>query len=80
VEIVETQIFTKRIVNFLSDNEYKDLQWTLMANPVAGRVIPGGNGLRKIRWHITGSGKSGGLRIIYYYFTQREKIYMFFCL
>jgi hypothetical protein len=76
MEIIEAPIFTKRILGMLSDEEYKELQWALIANPVAGKVIPGGNGLRKIRWAIVGGGKRGGLRIIYYYLTRESKIYL----
>lgn len=78
MEIIETPIFTKRIKDVLSDNEYRGLQWTLVINPEAGAVIPGGGGLRKLRWAVPGKGKSGGLRIIYYWYTSDEKIYMLF--
>jgi hypothetical protein len=44
---------------------------------MAGDVIKGGSGLRKIRWSVSGSGKSGGIRVIYYY-DKPDKIYMLF--
>lgn len=76
MEIIETPIFTKRIKAVLSDDEYRRLQWALVVNPEAGQLIPGGRGLRKLRWSVTGKGKSGGLRVIYYWYTKEEKIYM----
>jgi hypothetical protein len=76
MEIIETLLFTKRINDLLSDDEYRELQWTLVVNPLAGQAIPGGNGLRKIRWAFSGYGKRGGLRIIYYCLLRYEKIYL----
>jgi len=78
MEIIETPIFTKKINDVLSDDEYGKLQWALVINPDAGAVIPGGRGLRKLRWAVSGKGKRGGLRIIYYWYTQAEKMYMLF--
>ncbi len=76
MEIIETPVFTRRIHDVLSDSEYRQLQHALVINPEAGALIPGGHGLRKLRWRITGKGKSGGLRIIYYWYCHGEIIYM----
>ena len=35
-------------------------------NPLAGDIIPGGGGLRKVRWARQGKGKRGGVRVVYY--------------
>ncbi|MBL7131156.1 MAG: type II toxin-antitoxin system RelE/ParE family toxin [Candidatus Omnitrophica bacterium] len=76
MEIIETPIFTKKITNVLSDEEYRELQWALVINPEAGPVIPRGGGLRKLRWTLHKKGKRGGLRIIYYLYKEDEAIYM----
>ncbi len=78
MEIIETPIFTKMIGDVLSDEEYRELQWALLLNPKVGVVIPGGAGLRKLRWHFSGSGKRGGLRVIYYFYSEDEAIYLLF--
>ena len=74
MEIVETEVFTKRIVEMMSDDEYMDLQEALIKKPLAGRLIPSGHGIRKLRWGIDGGGKKGGLRVIYYFLTKEETI------
>ncbi|MEW5800349.1 MAG: hypothetical protein AB1728_15225 [Bacteroidota bacterium] len=58
--IIETPIFTKRIVNILVDDEYRELQQYLVKNPDRGDIIQGSGGLRKLRWSASGRGKSGG--------------------
>jgi len=78
MEIIENHYFTRRIREFLSDDEYNVLQQTLIVNPEAGAVIPGGGGLRKLRWAVQGRGKSGGLRIIYYWYTKSDRIYLLY--
>jgi len=50
MEIAETSIFSKEIVKILTDDEYKEFQNFLVANPKSGNVIKGSGGLRKIRW------------------------------
>ena len=70
VEFIETNTFNKQITELLSDDEFMVLQAFLIANPKAGIVIPGGNGLRKLRWSVGGRGKRGGIRVIYYILTE----------
>ena len=78
MEFIETPVFTRRITEILSDEEYRSLQEKLVENPRAGRLIPHGKGLRKYRWAASGKGKRGGARIIYYLYLSEEKIYMLF--
>jgi hypothetical protein len=67
VIFIETSIFTKTITSLLPDESYKSLQVELLRRPDSGAIIKGSGGLRKIRWSIDGSGKRGGIRVIYYY-------------
>ena len=73
---LETSIFTKRVVELLSDDELAALQNQLLENPEAGDVIAGSGGLRKLRVGIKGRGKRGGARLIYYRLTERQQIFL----
>ena len=75
VEFVEWETFTESITQLLSDDEYVDLQAHLSEHPTAGDVIPGGGGLRKLRWRAEGRGKRGGIRVIYYVWSA-QRLYM----
>lgn len=76
--IIETPIFTKQLLSTYSEEEYRLFQATLLERPDAGKVIPGGAGLRKLRWAVEGRGKRGGVRVIYYWFTTRGTILLLF--
>jgi hypothetical protein len=74
--IIETPIFTKLITGLMSDDEYKDLQEALVTRPEMGSLIKNSGGLRKARWSLEGRGKSGGVRVIYYWMSADEQLYM----
>lgn len=76
--IIETPIFTCRVQDILSDDEYRLLQAQLVQRPDAGKIIPGSGGLRKLRWSASSRGKRGGARVIYYWFVSDEVILMLF--
>ena len=44
--------------------------------PDAGKVVRGSGGVRKLRWAAGGRGKSGGIRIIYYWKGRDDEIWM----
>ena len=76
MNVIETPVFTRQIQAIMSDEEYRALQNTLIANPSTGKLIPGSGGLRKLRWKASGRGKRGGSRVIYYWFTKRDALLM----
>ncbi len=63
--VVETPTFRKQADKIWSEEEHLDFISYIAAHPDAGAVIPGTDGARKIRWSNDGSGKKGGVRVIY---------------
>lgn len=41
-------------------------------------IIPHSGGLRKVRWSMSGRGKRGGVRVIYYWVVAEDQILMLF--
>jgi len=64
--IIETEIFKRYAESIWRDDERQEFITWLAANPLAGDVIPGCCGVRKVRWSRGGMGKRGGTRVIYY--------------
>lgn len=64
--IVETPIFSADSKDIWCEDERGEFCAWLAKKPLAGDVIPGSGGCRKVRWARAGMGKRGGARIIYY--------------
>jgi len=60
----------------LTDEQLKELQCELTANPQAGDTMAGTGGVRKLRFAFPGRGKSGSARVIYVDFAIYEKTYL----
>lgn len=74
--IIETPAFTRQVLQLLGDDRYRTLQVELTTRPDRGSVIQGTGGIRKMRWSITGGGKRGGVRVLYYWRAQADQILM----
>lgn len=76
-------VFTKPFLNCwkamgLCDDDLKNLEEILIANPHMGAVIQDTGGARKLRIQLDGTGKSGGGRVIYLDVFEKEKLYLLF--
>lgn len=76
LKFIETRTFTRKLFKIWDEGSYLDFQNDLLADPDLGDLIPGGDGLRKVRRRMAGTGKSGGVRIIYFWAVSRDIILM----
>jgi len=72
--VIETLLFQKQWPLYWSEEERGEFAVHIAENPDAGDVVPGSGGIRKVRWKRAGSGKSGGVRVIYFARTPEEEI------
>jgi hypothetical protein len=73
--VVETSIFTRRAEKLLTEEEHEELVFYLAVHPLSGDEIPGTGGVRKLRFGSRDRGKSGGVRVIYYFFDEENPLY-----
>ncbi len=74
--ITELPEYIRRADALLSEFERKSVIDYLAEHPLAGDVMEGTGGIRKLRWSRGHKGKSGGVRVIYYYHDQRLPLYL----
>lgn len=73
---IEVPTFTRKWKELgLTDENLRDLQRVLLANPKTGDVIQGTDGIRKIRIPLDNKGKRGGGRVLYVDIELKETIY-----
>jgi len=78
MEIIETSVFTRQVLQLFTEDEYRLLQSVLIQRPNIGKLMPHCGGLRKMRWSLGEKGKRGGTRIIYFWAISKEQILMLF--
>lgn len=76
VMFIELTAFSREREKYLPDDIFHEFQEFLAENPEYGDMIVGTGGCRKIRWQRENTGKSGGVRVIYYYLGRKNRIYL----
>ena len=76
ITVAETESFQRKISKLLSFQEKEDLIAYLSEHPSAGDLIQGAGGIRKLRWARGAKGKSGGVRVIYYFHNEMMSLYL----
>jgi hypothetical protein len=73
--VVETSAFARRAEKLLTVEEREDLLFYLAIHSELGDEIPGTGGVRKLRFSARSKGRSGGVRVIYYFFDGENPLY-----
>jgi len=60
----------------LNEDNIREIENIILDNPTVGDVMPGTGGVRKFRYALPNTGKSGGARVIYIDFIRYEKTYL----
>ena len=74
--VAEMPEFSRNAAGLLRDAEIQALINHLADHPLAGALLAGTGGVRKLRWAREGMGKSGGVRVIYYFHSERIPLYL----
>jgi hypothetical protein len=76
ITVAETPLFEKQAASVWDDEEHAAFISFIARNPEAGDIIPETGGVRKLRWSRTGSGKRGGVRVIYFFHRPDAPLYL----
>ncbi len=76
ITVVELPEYLKRAGRLLKENERERIVTYLAAHPATGAIMQGTGGIRKLRWKREGTGKSGGVRVIYYYHDDHIPLFL----
>jgi hypothetical protein len=76
VTVIETPSFIRDSKKLMDDDERESLIKHLAYNPKAGKLMQGTGGIRKFRWARADEGKSGGFRVIYFYYSETIPLFV----
>jgi len=73
---IELPVFTRFADDYFTEEELADLKTARASDPAVGDVVPGTHGIRKLRWKSQGTGKRGGVRVLYYVQDAQGRIWL----
>jgi hypothetical protein len=76
ITVAETAVFMRQAASVWTDEERSEFVDFIARNPEAGDLIAETGGIRKVRWSRQGSGKRGGVRVIYFYHRSDVPLYL----
>jgi len=74
--VAELPEYLRTAGKLLTDGDRRAIIDYLAAHPTTGDLIEGTGGVRKLRWARGGRGKSGGVRVIYYFHSDAMPLYL----
>jgi RelE toxin of RelE / RelB toxin-antitoxin system len=75
-EIVSLSAYESQVSALLNEDERMAMEFFIACAPEDHPVVPGTGGFRKARWARRGKGKSGGVRVIYFFLAGPGQVYM----
>ena len=75
-EIVSLPGYESQVAALLDEDQRMAMEFFIACAPEDHPIIQGTGGFRKARWAQTGKGKSGGVRVVYFFLTRPGRIYM----
>ncbi len=76
ITVIETDAFTARTKGRMSAEAVEAVIDLVAAEPLCGDLIQGTGGVRKLRFAVKGKGKSGGVRVVYYYYNETLPVFL----
>ncbi|MGB5517790.1 MAG: type II toxin-antitoxin system RelE/ParE family toxin [Gammaproteobacteria bacterium] len=74
--VVELPEFLRKSEKLLTISQRLSIINYLAEHPASGDIMQGTGGIRKLRWSAQGRGKSGGVRVIYYYHNEAIPLFL----
>ncbi|MBZ0092399.1 MAG: type II toxin-antitoxin system RelE/ParE family toxin [Sulfuricellaceae bacterium] len=76
--VIETPTFQRLWPHYWTEEERGEFAAFIAQNPDAGDVVKNSGGVRKVRWSRSGSGKSAGVRVIYFNKPANGQVWLLF--
>ena len=74
--VAETETFSNYVYDYWTEDERGEFAAWIAEHYDAGDVVKGSGGCRKVRWSRKGTGKRGGVRVIYYNMLEKCTIWL----
>jgi hypothetical protein len=74
--VIRSSRYQRAAVRLLRSSVQQELEESIAAKPEFHPLIPDTGGFRKARWRRPGGGKSGGVRVIYYFMVRPDLVYL----